>query len=181
MSNAQLATLALYLVGGGTSRKDTQTIALKCFELAPRRFCWRDHPEYPSEVRARDALADAKKSRYGQFVAGTAADDWILTPAGVTWSEDHAHHVASAAGFEGASTLSIKEARSFRKLAEHRQFNRWMQGSDPPQGEQVADAVGLLPDAPREAVDRTLEELLSASRAAHMEEMERYLRWLART
>lgn len=181
MSNAQLATLALYLVGGGIARQDTQTIALKCFELAPRRFCWRDHPEYPSEVRARDALADAKKSRYGQFVTGTAADDWLLTPAGVSWSEAQSPLIEDASGFEGASSLSIDDARFFRKLTEHRQFSRWKQGLDPPVGEQVADAVDLLPDAPREAVHRTLEELLSASRAAHMEEIERYLRWLAHT
>ena len=178
MSNAQLATLALYLVGGGTGRKDTQAIALKCFELAPRRFCWRDHPEYPSEVRARDALADAKKSRNGQFVNGTAADDWILTPAGVSWSETHAAGIADVGMFEGATNLSIEQARSLRRLTEHREFHRWGQDSDPPGKEQVADAIGLLPDAPSEAVNRTLEDLLSGARTAHMGEIERYLRWL---
>ena len=41
LSNHEIVTLALYLLGGDTQYVDTEDIAVKANEVAPGRFTWR--------------------------------------------------------------------------------------------------------------------------------------------
>jgi hypothetical protein len=43
LSNHEIVTLAVYLLGGDTQHVDTEDIAVKANEIAPRRFTWRLH------------------------------------------------------------------------------------------------------------------------------------------
>ncbi|MFZ0829061.1 MAG: hypothetical protein WAO02_16730 [Verrucomicrobiia bacterium] len=43
LSNHEIVTLAVYLLGGDSKRIDTEDIAVKANELAPGRFNWRKY------------------------------------------------------------------------------------------------------------------------------------------
>ena len=178
LPNHQVAVLALYLLGGAASRINAEDVAVKCFEMAPQRFCWRTYPQYPSEIRARDALNDAKKVRYGRLASDESKLDWTLTPAGVTWCENYLEANEDEDKLSGATKLTLAERRQLTELLEHPQFERYRGGSNPPSPPEVADAVNLLPDAPAAAVQRRITELSAAARAGEYEDIERYLAWL---
>ena len=175
LSNPRIAVLALHALGGATTRRTTQDVALRCFMMAPRRFAWKNHPSYPSDKTAFDALTDAKKARYGKLVAGGGKDAWILTPAGIAWCSEHEFGQASVGG---ASQLTGPELQSLRQLRRHRLFEVWKAGGDPPPQELVADAVRLLPDAQWAAVRRKAEDLLAVARSAELDDVEGFLSWL---
>lgn len=179
LSNSRIAVLALHALGGATTRRTTQEVALRCFKMAPRRFAWKNHPNYPSDKTAFDALNDAKKARYGKLVAGGGKDAWILTPAGIAWCGEHEQELGQAS-MGGPSQLTDPELRSLRQLRRHRLFEVWKTGGEPPPQELVADAVRLLPDAQWTAVRRKAEDLLAAARSAELNDVEGFLSWLMR-
>ncbi len=178
LPNHLVATLALYILGGASARQNAEEVAVKCFGLAPQRFCWRRYPQYPSEIRTRVALGDAKKARYGALVEGSSQRDWILTPAGVRWCQNHLASDLGTHEAAGATQLTISARRDLAELESHAQFRRFQSGEMQPSQPEVADAVGLLPDAPPDAVRRRIADLTAAAHAAGYEEVERYLEWL---
>ena len=176
MTNWQVAALALYLVGGSTARQHQEDVAVKCYELAPRRFSWERH-DYPDIDRAGVALRDAKKTKNGAFITGDKRIGWLLTPAGIDWVRGRTALVGGAEA-EGASVLSVAADRQLRQLAQHRLFAEWRAGSRDVSVFRVADAVGLPADAPSYSITRRIAELEGAARAANRQEMEGFLEWL---
>lgn len=179
LPNPRIAVLALHALGGATSRQTTQDVALRCFKMAPRRFSWKKHPNYPSDKTAFDALNDAKKAKNGKLVAGGGKEDWILTPAGIAWCDQHEQELGEAS-VSGPSQLTDPELQSLRRLRRHRLFEVWKAGGEPPPQELVADAVRLLPDAQWAAVRRKAEDLSAAARSAELDDVESFLSWLMR-
>ncbi len=180
LSNPQIAVLALYAVGGATARHHTEDIAVKCFELAPSRFSWHKYPQYPKQDTARVALTDARKAKNGQLVAGSERTNWILTPDGVSWCEEYLATEPSDTPAAGANKLRLSDHRSLQMLTEHPQYDRWLNGEDPPESAAAADTVGLLPDAPPNAVARRIQDMTTAARTAGFREVERFLAWLTK-
>ncbi|MCY3505974.1 MAG: hypothetical protein OXH41_07410 [Chloroflexi bacterium] len=178
LSNWRIAVLALYSLGGGTSRQDGEDVALKCYEIAPRRFGWEKHRQYPHLELARAALRDAKKEKYGVFVTGDEATGWLLTEAGLAWCEDNAERLGAGRPRRGLSALAEPEARALRQLAEHRLFEQWNRGERDIALYEVADALRFPADAPRQAVQRRVKELVGAAHVAQIEEVGGFLEWL---
>ena len=177
LPNHLIAVCALYELGGDVSRQHSEDVAVRCFKVAPRRFGWKRYPEYPSEVTARVALGDAKKIKYGSLVSGSAKTNWILTRAGVTWSEAH-RHLLNATTMSGVSRLRTDDVKALEVLRQHRVFSAWESGGPYPAQALVADSVQLLPDAPHDAVVRRLEELSNAAETAGFSELRGCLTWL---
>ena len=180
LPNHQVATLVLYELGGDVVRQDSEDVAARCFALAPRRFCWKKYPKYPSLDTARVALSDAKKAEKGRLVSGGIKEKWILTPSGVTWCKDHLQGVGSAV-LSGTSRLTDQQVQAIKRLRRHRLFQDWKSGADPPSQELVAETMRLLPDAPVGVLRRRLEDLLSAARSAELDDAEGFLQWLMET
>lgn len=178
LSNWRIAVLALYSLGGATSRRDGEDVALKCYEFAPHRFGWEKHRQYPHLELARAALRDAKKEKYGAFVTGDEATGWLLTEAGLAWCEENAENLGAGQAPRGLSALAEPEARALRQLAEHRLFEQWKRGQYDMALYEVADALRFPADAPREAVSRRLHELTGAAQIAAMGELKEFLEWL---
>ena len=176
LTNWQIAALALYALGGATARQHQEDVAVKCHELAPRRFSWERY-EYPDIDRAGVALRDAKKAKTGAFVTGDKRVGWLLTPDGIDWASGNIH-LASGGKASGASVLGAAEDRELRKLGEHRLFGEWQSGSGAVTVFQAADAIGLTADAPDHAIARRITELEGAARAAGRQELEGFLGWL---
>ncbi|MYH72726.1 MAG: hypothetical protein F4153_09165 [Acidimicrobiia bacterium] len=178
LSNWQIAVLALYALGGAAARWQSEDVALKCYEIAPRRFGWG---EYPQLEPARMALRDAKKQKHGVLVAGDEAKGWLLTREGLAWCEENAESYGAGRPRRGLSALAEPEARALVQLTEHRLFEQWRRGEYDMELYEVADALRFPADAPQSAVHRRVDELAGAAHVAGLRDMQRFLEWLKLT
>ena len=175
LTNWQIAALALYSLGGATARKHQEDVAVKCYELAPRRFSWERH-DYPDIDRAGVALRDGKKIKNGALVTGDKRIGWLLTPAGIDWVRGQVPLAGSST--EGVSGLSITDNRELENLRLHRLFDEWRADNPIVSIFQIADVLGLPADAPSHSIDRRIAVLEGAARAGKRHELEEFLAWL---
>jgi len=87
LANHEIVTIALMLCGGHASSIDTEDIAVKANEIAPRRFAWRKYPDQINIDTVRKRLWDARKESKGGFVFGSEKDGWRLTEKGVKFAK----------------------------------------------------------------------------------------------
>jgi hypothetical protein len=71
LSNIEIVTIAVYLLGGDSKYVDTEDIAFKANELAPGRFTWRKYPEQINIDNIRKRLSDAKSENKGGYLLGS--------------------------------------------------------------------------------------------------------------
>lgn len=150
-------------------------MAVKCYELAPRRFSWERH-DYPDIDRAGVALRDGKKVKNGALVTGDKRIGWLLTPAGIDWVREQVPLAGSST--EGVSGLSITDNRELENLRLHRLFDEWRADNPIVSIFQIADVLGLPADAPSHSIDRRIAVLEGAARAGKRHELEEFLAWL---
>ena len=87
LSNIEIVTIAVFLLGGDSSYVDTEDIAVKTNELAPGRFTWRKYPDQINIDNIRKRLSDAKKAQKGSYLIGSHNDGWLLTEKGLEFSK----------------------------------------------------------------------------------------------
>jgi hypothetical protein len=119
LTNVDIATYALAVLGGAERTVYSEDIAARCYELAPSRFSWRREiyreKGWPDKYVVKTALEDAKKQEYGALVEGVYAldlskDGWRLTAEGAKWFRDNCQHIES--------TLRVKQPAIPRKDAD---------------------------------------------------------------
>jgi len=121
LSNRDVAVYALDLLGGWKERVHTEDVALKCHELAPSKFSWVRHPEYPDLSTARYALEDAARLGHGRLVegeserTGKSIGGWMLTADGVRWLSANRARIEK---FLGERLRPRDRAPASRKLRE---------------------------------------------------------------
>ncbi len=84
LTNTEIVTLAVYLLGGENKSVDTEDIAIKSNELAPNRFTWRKYPEQVNIGNVHRRLSFAK-DRLG-YILGSHREGWLLTRKGLNYS-----------------------------------------------------------------------------------------------
>lgn len=178
LSNHEVAVVALHRLGGRSERKDWEEIALECYALAPGRFGWRSR-DIPSDYKAREALGDAKKPEKGALVAGGNAEGWLLSEDGARWVERLSSEVPIEL-ISGGLLLALEQQRDLDRLAKHWLFESWRNGASSATADEVADAAGLLPDAPRIRTLRRLEQLGGSAASADDGQLKEYVAWLKR-
>jgi hypothetical protein len=85
LSNPELVTIAVALLGGDIEYVDREDIAIEVSGIAPGRFNWRRYPERIDLDAVGVALRDAKKPKNGGLLVGSNARGWMLSPAGLKW------------------------------------------------------------------------------------------------
>lgn len=85
LSNYQIVTIAIALLGGDSEHKDREDIALKADEIAPGKFSWRKYPDRIDLEAVSVAIRDAKKAKYGELVTGNTSRGWMLSKNGLRW------------------------------------------------------------------------------------------------
>jgi hypothetical protein len=85
LTHTELVTWAVYLLGGDQKRIDTEDVAAKVYEMAPKRFSWRKYPEQINLELVRVYLSDAKKFAKGGLLDGSGRGGWSLTRNGLAW------------------------------------------------------------------------------------------------
>jgi hypothetical protein len=126
LTSPEVIVLAAYVLGGERQPIDTEDLAIKAHELAPGRFSWRKYPEQINLELVRVYASDAKKEAHGVLLRGSGNEGWMLTPAGVTWAEEHIDcmaglRVARDRNRKGDRVLKAERTRllasdAFRKL-----------------------------------------------------------------
>lgn len=87
LTNHEIVTLAVYLLGGDTQYVDTEDIAIKANEIAPGRFSWRKYRDQINIENVRTFLSDAKKQKNGGYLRGAGKDGWLLTESGFAFAK----------------------------------------------------------------------------------------------
>jgi hypothetical protein len=85
ITRADLVIWAVLLLGGDQKRIDTEDVAVKAFQLDPKSFCWRKHPDQINLELVRVNLSNAKKPENGAFLTGSGRTGWSLTRKGLAW------------------------------------------------------------------------------------------------
>lgn len=88
-SNTEIVTLAVYLLGGDSSHVDTEDVAVKANDLAPKRFAWRKYPDQINLEIVRVYLSDGKKLSKGGLLIGSGREGWLLTNSGLAFAKHH--------------------------------------------------------------------------------------------
>lgn len=109
LSNYEIVTLAVYLLGGETQRIDTEDIAVKTNEIAPGRFAWRKYPDQINIDVVRKRLWDATKPEKGEYLFGTEKEGWLLTSKGQQFSKKMIKQVSK--NMLGGSRLTTQQRR----------------------------------------------------------------------
>ena len=82
-----VVVLALEEAGGRGEPIDTEDVAIKAWQLAPKAFCWRKYESQVDISTVRLTLRHAAESKNGARVGGSMRTGWHLTPAGLRWLE----------------------------------------------------------------------------------------------
>lgn len=85
LSNYQIVTITVAILGGETKHVDEEDIAIKADELASGKFNWRKYPNRINLVTVRVALDDAKKLRNKKLLIGNHVRGWMLNSNGLRW------------------------------------------------------------------------------------------------
>jgi hypothetical protein len=117
LSNHEIVTLAVYLLGGDGKEVGTEDVAMKANSLAPGRFTWRKYTDQIDLEIIRVFLSDAKKKKNGGYLTGTGTSGWLLTEAGLAFAKKNANRVL--AGAPAVVRLSNDEKRR-RKVEQAR-------------------------------------------------------------
>lgn len=96
LSNHEIVTLAVYLLGGDTRYVDTEDAAVKANELAPGRFTWRKYRDQINIDTVRKRLWDAATAEKGAYLAGSEKKGWMLTSAGLKFATKNIASLDSA-------------------------------------------------------------------------------------
>lgn len=96
LSNHEIVTLAVYLIGGESQYVDTEDVAVKANELAPGRFAWRKYKNQINIENVRTFLSDSKKKKNGAYTLGSGKKGWILTEAGLAFVKQHIGNINDA-------------------------------------------------------------------------------------
>ena len=85
LSNHQIVTIVVALLGGISNHVDREDIAIRANELVTGKFNWRRYPNRIDLSTIQIALNDAKKSKNGALLVGNNSRGWMLGPNGVSW------------------------------------------------------------------------------------------------
>ena len=96
LSNIDIVTIAVYLLGGDSKYVDTEDVAAKANELAPGRFTWRKYCEQINIENVRKRLSDAKNPAKGGYLFGSSTQGWLLSENGLKFCRKNSKQLKSA-------------------------------------------------------------------------------------
>jgi len=185
LSGKDIVLYALYLLGGWQKRVHTEDIALKCYQLAPSKFSWVKHPQYPDLAPTRFALEAAKKSKYGALVKGESErkrtvrsiGGWMLTTNGIQWIEVNKARIEQYLGIHIPTGDRLPADRKLKELLGSGAFKKFKD-----YGEQAkishaefAESLVCTVNTRSEVLNNRLEQLYSIAEELRKEKVKNYV------
>ena len=118
VSNAEIVTACVYVLGGASKSIDTEDVAIEAHRIAPERFSWRKHQAQVNLELVRVSLSDAKKVGR-RWLAGSGNEGWTLTAAGLVWARANAELVCGSRFQKARSAMRSGAPEERRWRAEH--------------------------------------------------------------
>ncbi len=110
LSNEEVVTVAVFLLGGTVRSVGTEDVAIKAHEIAPGRFTWKKYKDRINLEAVRKRLWDAKSDKKGRvLVEGSDKDGWVLTPTGREFAEQYVELSRSALPQTSSPTLRERQ------------------------------------------------------------------------
>lgn len=128
LTNAQAVTLAIAALGGAAKQIDTEDIAIKAYEICPRKFGWRKYPERIDLIVVRVSLNDAARS-IPPLIRGSIRRGYLLTREGMEWASAHLAYTAGTTGEAIRRNSAEAELnRERERLRKSRAYARFVEG-----------------------------------------------------
>ena len=192
LNDREVVVYALFTLGGWQERIHTEDIAIKCFQLAPSKFSWVKHKEYPDIMTAWYALGDAKKEKYGSFVVGGSErkkgggkdkfGGWRLTEAGIGWINENKNRIEAALSGVVNPDTRLLEDRRLKILLKSKGYNQFLtfgEKSEISNAEFAESLICTVITKPEELLEN-LEQLYSSAEMLKQENVKRYLEYCRR-
>jgi hypothetical protein len=147
-SKMDVIVLALDEAGGRGDPIDTEDVAIKAWQLAPKSFCWRKYESQVDISTVRLTLRHAAESKNGARVGGSMRAGWHLTPAGLRWLESEGSKVRRRLGIKVPINRGERRAETRHQAIEIQRLTRsdayrlWKAGV-PVEAKQAAQAFRI--------------------------------------
>ena len=128
LTNSQMATYATYLLGGASNPVDMEDIAIKLFELAPQRFCWKKYPDHIDIHVVRVSLSDAARIST-PLLEGSIRIGYMLTKDGLLQIKDLENFINDK-GSDAHRRLSVEASleKELIRLQETKAYKKFLRG-----------------------------------------------------
>jgi hypothetical protein len=123
LSNAEILTLVVYLLGGTVAPVDLEDAAIEAFKLAPKKFSWIKYDDRIDLRTIQYSLQDACKSNM-KYLKGSSKHGYMLTQTGLEWAKKVAEkdQSTSASRKSSPSDLIDKEKLRLQKTQAYEKF-----------------------------------------------------------
>jgi hypothetical protein len=123
-SKMDVIVLALDEAGGRDEPIDTEDVAIKAWQLAPKSFCWRKYESQVDISTVRLTLRHAAESKNGARVGGSMRAGWHLTPAGLRWLKTEGSKVRRLLGVKLPTNRGERRAETRHQAIEVQRLTR---------------------------------------------------------
>jgi len=123
LSNPEILTLAVYLLGGTTSPVDLENAAIEAFKIAPKKFSWINYEDRIDLRIVQYALQDAAKSKT-HYLKGSSKYGYMLTQTGLNWARqfNEKKQITTTSRKMSPSDLILKEKIRLKSTRAYQKF-----------------------------------------------------------
>lgn len=148
LSQVEVVTLAVYLLGGDSKQIDTEDVAIKANGLAPGRFTWRKHTSQINLELVRVYLSEGKKPKSGGYLVGSGNDGWMLTAKGLAFARRRRSTVSGPLAFRSRTSPADTKRRQHERarMLNEPAFLKFQSGGLDTVSTQEAEAFFRLDD-----------------------------------
>lgn len=191
LSDKDIVIYSLFLLGGWQKRIHTEDIALKCYQLAPSKFSWVKHPQYPDLTPARFALETVKKKRYGALVQGESerkrtiknVGGWMLTSEGVKWIKLNKLRIEQSLGKHrptGDRLITDRKLKELFRSEAYKKFSNYGERAEVTHAEFAESLICTVNTRAKLLNDR-LEQIYSISEKLGHDKVKNYVNFCRKT
>ncbi len=123
LSNPEILTLAVYLLGGSVAPVDLEDAAIEAFSLAPKKFSWIKYEDQIDLRIVQYALQDACKA-YMKYLKGSSKHGYMLTQVGLIWAKqfDEKKQLSTLSRKMSPSDLILREKVRLQSTRAYQKF-----------------------------------------------------------
>lgn len=165
VSNGDVILWALFELEGESQFVDVEEVYLRAFELAPRKFGWRTHPEFPQFKTCALAMGEVGR-RSPRPVINQGENLRRLSVEGLKWIQENYGRLAEDLGRDRdvqppKTNVSRRLVRQVRETDVYQMFES--SGEVPEEKWRIAMMFRCAPDSPAQVFNDRLETLRSSA------------------
>ena len=123
LSNPEILTLVVYLLGGTTVPVDLEDAAIEAFKLAPKKFSWIKYDDRIDLRIVHYSLQNACKPNM-KYLKGSSRHGYMLTQTGLNWAKqfDEKKQLTTTSRKMSPSDLILKERIRLENTRAYQKF-----------------------------------------------------------